>query len=204
MNLNWLCARRNVQVSRAERIEQVISTMRKLHSLVLFLLAAQTATYAMQRKPDSSISAIKQGANRVAKATIAGDWTTVADSTYGKVVEQMGGRQKMLSDMKIVMTQLKEQGMAITSFNVGTPGEPVSDGGRIFSVVPVSVELSGQKGKLHSKGYLLAISEDKGKSWKYVDGSGMANKTIKEKIFPKLPAKLKLPEIQKPVFEPKK
>lgn len=182
----------------------MIKILTRLSILLLTLIIVPAANVAGQQKSTVDLARIKQGAGKVAKATMAGDWTTVADSTYGKVVEQMGGREKMLSDMKIVMTQLKEQGMAITSFNVGNPGEPVFDGGRIFSVIPVSLELSGQKGRLHSKGYLLAISEDKGKSWKYVDGSGMANKTIKEKIFPKLPAKLKLPEIQKPVFEPKK
>ncbi len=168
------------------------------------LIMLSSAAYGLQGKSGPHVAPIKQGAERIAKATKEGDYAVIADGTYGKVVELMGGRAKMLEQMKSVMAGLKGQGMEITTFTVGNPSEPVSDGSRMFSVVPLSIEMSGQKGKLHSKSYLLAISEDKGKIWKFVDGSGLANKMIKDKILPKMPARLKLPEQQKPVFEPSK
>jgi hypothetical protein len=52
------------------------------------------------------------------------------------------------------------------------------------------------KGKFIVKSYLLGISSDNGKTWKFVDGAGLDDKITGG--LPKLPAKLKLPEKQKP------
>jgi hypothetical protein len=50
-------------------------------------------------------------------------------------------------------------------------------------------------------GSLLGISADRGKTWTFVDGSGIGNdETMKKRLLPNLPKELELPKTGKPVF----
>ena len=51
-------------------------------------------------------------------------------------------------------------------------------------------------GKIVSKSFLLAIYEDKGKTWKFVDGQGLSNEGLKKRLS--IPPKLEIPEVEKP------
>jgi hypothetical protein len=78
------------------------------------------------------------------------------------------------------------------------PGEFLTEGDYTFVVVPTKLDMTIPCGKAVAKSYLLGISPDGGKTWKFVDGSGMENKEFREKGLPKLPAKLKLPVKEMP------
>jgi hypothetical protein len=93
---------------------------------------------------------------------------------------------------------LKAQGIAFKSYNVGDPGEFMSEGNNTFVIVPTVLELTFTGGKAIGKSYLLGISSDEGKTWKFGDGAGLAKKESRDRILPKLPAKLKLPAIEQP------
>ena len=53
-------------------------------------------------------------------------------------------------------------------------------------------------GRILAKTYLLGISPDGGKSWTFLDGTGLQSKEVREKVLPTMPAKLKLPELSPP------
>ena len=72
------------------------------------------------------------------------------------------------------------------------PGEP--GGAR----PPAAREAAG--GKAVSKSYLLGISSDGGKTWKFADGAGLDKKESRDKTLPKLPAELQLPMIEPPAI----
>lgn len=50
--------------------------------------------------------------------------------------------------------------------------------------------------------YLLGISPDKGKTWTFVDGSGLQNEKARKAVLPALPDSLKLPAKGKPEIIP--
>src|SRR5262249_8984521 len=120
--------------------------------------------------------------------------------TYPKIVEMMGGREKMIEALKDGMKQLKEKGFSFRSVEVGEPAEFAEEGKDTFVVVPTTTEMAAPGGKIVVKSYLLGISPDGGKAWTFVDGNGIGTAENREQVLPKLPEKLKLPEVQEPTF----
>jgi hypothetical protein len=168
--------------------------MKHLMSLAAVFLIC-FGTRAQDAKP---AELAKQAAQKTADATIKGDYAALIDNTYPKVVEMMGGRDAAIATTTQLMKQLAGQGMTIKSYTVSDPGEVLSEGGNTFSVIPAVMEMKFAKGIVRVKSYLLAISTDTGKTWKLIDGNGLADKNAREQLLPKLPAALKLPENQQP------
>ena len=147
---------------------------------------------------DSKAAGVKKLAQELGDATIKGDYGQLVDHTYDGVVKLLGGREKAIKTIEAAMGTLKGQGITIKSYTVGEPGPFLAEGDNTFVVVPSKLEMSIPGGKALAKSYLLGISSDEGKTWKFVDGAGMSNKEFREKGIPKLPAKLTLPENEKP------
>lgn len=166
-------------------------------SLVLMLASSSLALRA-EEKIDVS-KAVDQ-AKLVAKAVLEGDYAKVADSTHPKVVEIMGGREKMIETTKTIMKSLKDQGISINSHVVGKAETPVIDGKSAYLVIPTTMVLKTEGMKVTVESYLLGMSTDGGKTWLFVDGSGMDNPMVKDKVFPKLPDGLKLPAKKDPTI----
>jgi hypothetical protein len=171
--------------------------MTRLSSAFL-LLAACAVTAAAQE--ESRTAVVKKKAQEVGEALKKEDYAKVVDLTYPKIVEMMGGREKMIEALTDGMKQLKEKGFSFRSVEVGEPAEFVEEEKTTFVVVPTTTEMTAPGGKILVKSYLLGISPDGGKAWTFVDGNGMGTAEKREKVLPKLPERLKLPEAQEPRF----
>ena len=121
----------------------------------------------------------------------------VLDLMYPQLVEAGGGRDKMLRGFKEIMGKMTQDGFKFEAVEIGQPTEPVAGGSQLFAVVPQTVRVSSPKIKIESASYLLAISGDQGKSWTFLDGSGITPAAISQ-FFPEFPASLKLPDKQPP------
>ncbi len=169
---------------------------------VMGLLLVLTLVYNPLQSKNRAVSAlVKEKAREVSRAVVKGDHAKVVELTYPKVVEVMGGRNKMISTIDAIMKQMKKDGFAIKSNTIGEPSEMLTEGVNTFVVVPTTLEMTSPNGTLSSKSYLLGISPDKGKTWKFVSGSGIDNPQMRLRVLPKLPPKLKLPEKQAPVLK---
>jgi hypothetical protein len=141
-------------------------------------------------------------------ALTSGDYVHVVDLTYPKVVEKIGGRDKMIEMLRRSNEDLKAQGSAILGAEVGEPKEVVMVGDREYAIVPMIVRVQVPQGRLRMNGYLVAISENRGKTWTFIDGAGLHNapageREALEEILPSFPAQLSLPLWEPPVLEPK-
>ena len=132
-------------------------------------------------------------------ATLAGDYAKIIDYTNESIVKLLGGRAKAIESTEAVMKLMKAGGFTIKAYNVGEPGKFYTEGDNTFVVIPSSLELTFPGGRVIGKSYLLGISPDGGKTWKFSDGAGITKyKGMLDKVLPKLPADLKLPEAEKP------
>jgi hypothetical protein len=104
----------------------------------------------------------------------------------------------MIAAAEAAMKQMKERGVTFRSHTVGEPSGFLTEGGNTFTVLPTTVEMTVPGRRAVGKSYLLGISADGGKTWTFADGSGLDTHEKRDKLLPKLPAKLKLPEKQKP------
>lgn len=144
--------------------------------------------------------AVKKLADEVGQATMKGDYAKVIDMTHPGLVKALGGREKAIQTAKDAMAQVAKQGITLKSFTTGDPEEFFVEGKNTFVVVPNSVVMNFPGGKLVGKSFLLGISDDDGKTWKFAEGSGLHDTKENEKSLPKFPAKLKLPAKEPPVI----
>jgi len=167
--------------------------IRSVGPLILLVLCGTTVW-----AEDDAKAAVKKKAQELGQSIIKGDYAKVADLTYPKLVETMGGRDKMIETIRTGMKEWNAQGIKIQSVLVDEPSDFLTEGKNTFVVVPTTTEISAEHGKIVAKSYLLGISPDGAKTWTFIDGSGMDDEKKRDKLLPKLPAKLKLPEKQKP------
>jgi hypothetical protein len=157
---------------------------------------------------DAQTERIRKLAAENGTALTSGDFAHVVALTYPKVVELIGGRDKMLETLRRSNEDMKARGSAIIGVEVSEPKEVVSAGDKQFAIVPMTVSVQVPTGILRSKGFLIAVSEDRGKTWTFIDGAGLVSESGKEKekltqILPDFPPQLALPPREPPSWEPK-
>jgi hypothetical protein len=177
--------------------EDVEMSMKSFLALLLALAVCCCASQAADDAPLKKI--VKANVEEMNNALVKEDFGKVADLTHPKIVGMMGGREKMISAMQSGIKEMKSKGYAFSSAKVEDPTDPVPSGPDLFVVVPFQMEMKAPGGKLRGRSFVIGVSNDKGKSWVYINGD-VDIKKVKE-LLPTLPDKLKLPEKQQPVFE---
>lgn len=165
----------------------------RFHGLAITLIAV-CATSALADDKDK-LARIQATADVLGKAVFKGDYSTVADHTYPKLLDFAGGRDATIAMMKSVLEDTRKAGVALTGYTVGVPGKIYSGNGKEFVVVPTELTMSAPNAKVFCKSYLLGISTDAGKTWTFLDGfSGFDDEQIRGKVLPQLPPGLELPK----------
>src|SRR2546421_12085350 len=105
----------------------------------------------------------KAGVQVMNDSVIKEDYAKVADLTYPKLVETMGGRDKMIATMKAGTAQMKASGFTFSSVKVEEPGEIVPAGSEQYIVVPFLLEMKAPAGRIQQKTFVIGISDNGGK-----------------------------------------
>lgn len=146
---------------------------------------------------DTSI--VKEQANELAQAAIRGNFKKAIDFTYPKLVELAGGKAKMLKVAKEGMASMKKKGVKPDYASIGAPGKFYKAGKQIHCLVPETIRLKLSRGHAISNSFLLAISNDGGKNWKFIDLNQFTNESILD-ILPNFNQNLKIPKTGKPLL----
>jgi hypothetical protein len=94
---------------------------------------------------------------------------------------------------------LKSQGLIINGMSVGNPSPIVVTATDLEAVVPEILNLGVKDGRLEATSYLIAVSDDNGKTWTFIDTSGNTLEKM-QTMFPSLSNNLVIPEKQEPKF----
>jgi hypothetical protein len=148
---------------------------------------------AFAQTDDPKVALIKKGAGAIGTAMVAGKYGVVLDLTYPAILDLMGGRDKALGYVEEQLNAMKEKGISIVSFTAGDPSEIKAGGSELFAAIPTTIEMKAPQMKITGKSFLVAISQDQGKSWTFADGANLTPEIMKA-MFPKFPPDLKLPE----------
>jgi len=124
------------------------------------------------------------------------DWKKVLELTSPRLIEFIGGEEKMLLDIKRSDIKLKNSGLKLVSFELSQPlQEYKTSEGDIFCAVPARLCFKGEVSKLYSEAPILAISSDDGLTWKFISVAEI-NRIDLVNIFPKFPKEMKLPMLR--------
>jgi hypothetical protein len=140
---------------------------------------------------------LKVQANKLIEATLKKDYNTLASFTYPKVVEMMGGKEKMIQTIQTGMQKLSDQGFTVQKGVIGSPGKFYKAGKEIHCLLPETITMLTKEGKLLSKSNLLAITQDGGSNWYFLDVNSSTINFV-PKLFPQFNKKLVLPEPAEP------
>ncbi|WP_183558081.1 hypothetical protein [Mucilaginibacter sp. SP1R1] len=135
---------------------------------------------------------VRNQANVLAQAMIKGDYETVINNTYPKAVQMGGGTEKMLKLIYLGIGQLKSAGISFEAISIGEPGKFYNAGDEIHCLVPENITLKTPKGRILSHSNLLAISNDGGKNWTFLDLNNSNTIRIKQ-LLPNFNPELKIP-----------
>jgi hypothetical protein len=174
--------------------------MRKIVMLGLVLAGAAGGCQAAAQPGDAKLQQlVKSKVEAMNTALLRGDYAKIADLTHPKVVEESGGREKMIATMKDTMEGLKSRGIVFRGAKVDPPTEFASADGEMFTVVPFSLEITTPGQKITQRTFVIGVSGDRGQTWTFINGDlGEAQVKL---LLPNLPKELKLPRNQPPVVE---
>lgn len=139
---------------------------------------------------------LKAQANEFNRAAVNKDLNKMVDWTHPKYIEQSGGREKMLTDIKTGLEELKAQGIETMAISIGQPGEVIQIKDQLFSVVPTTSTLKAPGGKLVGEITVVAVSTD-GTNWKFMSG---LNQERFDAMFPEAAGEIIIPEANQPTF----
>jgi hypothetical protein len=170
--------------------------MKLLNSLFWFLCLGSAAVLGAEA---SMKDQIKEHAELINQAMIAGDSSKIVELTYPALVERIGGRDKMIAAIDKGTKELKAAGFAYVSATTEEPSDAVESKGELYVIVPYELKMHCPGGTLRQKTCLIGISGDQGKSWTFLSGDGNAKLT--KELLPNFPATLKIPVKPEPVIE---
>ncbi len=166
-----------------------------LSSIVLFLYPF--ASFAQNPHREQLVTQAKA----IAKATAKKDYAYLANSSYPKILEQKGGTEKMISELKEKTKQLSKMGIDFIDMKIGEPDPLFKAGSELHCLVPETLRFQTPAGELKQNSWLLAISNNEGLTWYFIDVSLLNEKRVKE-LFPDFNPLLKIPVAKQPELSP--
>lgn len=150
------------------------------HTLLLILFAIITYNVNAQ---DTAV--VKNEVTIMLNAMLRNDMGPLADFTHPRIIASMGGSEK-----------------AILAMNIGKIGEFYSKENKVYCVIPHDITLNTEDGYFSSNSSILGISQDQGKTWKFVSAGNIGHNKLKI-LFPELPDGLEVLPQTVPVFHKK-
>jgi hypothetical protein len=140
--------------------------------------------------------AAKAKAEAIQTALVKGDFGAVADATHPKVVEQLGGREKMLAVLTKTLDEMKSRGAELKKMDVLDPSALAKAGKDIYVFIPFDLEMKLPGKRVRARGGLVGVSSDGGKSWTFIDTS--PGRDVIKKMLPELPDAITFPRKTEP------
>lgn len=174
--------------------------MRRLFTILVLIFLTSNTVLSQSQSIKFDTSNLKKQATEMAESFMLSDYKTLVKYTYPKVVQMMGGEQKMLNSINEGLTEMKEQGYIIKSVQVGLTDQSVMAGKEIHTFLTQTLTMSVPRGTVIANSYLLAISLDGGNRWYFLDSTPLSDEEKLKSIFPNFNHSLKIPKKQQPIF----
>jgi hypothetical protein len=147
---------------------------------------------------------LKSQAELVIRAVLEKDHAMMATLTHSALVEQLGGRDRFIQKLESIAAEIQGEGFRFKTAKLGEPTQPVESAGEYYVIFPYSFVMAGSDVEMIGKTFLICVSKDGGRTWKFLDGHSAAGDRDKLKtVLPHFPDQLQLPEPQQPSVVPK-
>jgi len=145
-------------------------------------------------------SVIKTQALDMARAILSKNVDKVVEYLPPRLVEASGGKARVLTVRDSLNKFMQEFGAEIKKLTIGNPGKVISYKNELQCTLPQTTEVMFMENTVTIESTLIAISQDKGKHWYFVDTSIYRNNKLKEAL-PNLSPELVIPPMKQPKFK---
>jgi hypothetical protein len=142
---------------------------------------------------------VKDQAAKMGQSLLIGDYKTFANYNNSRMLKLMGGEEKMTAALVKSIGDMKIKGIYIKSITFDEPSKIVKSGKELQSTIAQHTEVSTTQGRAVSTSTLIALSEDNGKTWTFLDTLNKDMATLK-KIIPGLSSVIIIPASKPPVI----
>lgn len=170
------------------------SSLRKALTLLLVSLLAAGA-FAQEQLDEEVAGRLQTQAAESGRAFIEGNFERLADYTHSKLVELIGGREKLLGFLRKSVDEMKAEGFVPLSSVPAAPTQVLRVGRQTYAIVPLKFKMRAPRQILVSDSFMIAVSDDEGKNWKFLSGASIDEEKLKL-LLPDAAGKLKLPIVK--------
>ncbi len=170
------------------------STVIKRNGIILLILAAFAPSTVISQNLETTI---KIQAMDMAKAVLAKDLDKLSAYLPPKLIEEAGGKEKMMIARDTMNKYMKQFGAEIKRVTIGNPGKIINYKNQLQALVPQTTELKFMASTITLESTLIAISEDKGQHWYFVDTSIYREDKLKLSL-PNLSPEIIIPPMKPP------
>ncbi len=195
MNTNKLHTR-PPRAGRRPRAAGLIASAALILMLLSSAAAAQTQS-AQAQLTEEATRRLHAQAEESSRAFMEGNFERLADFTHTKVVELMGGREKMAEFVRKGMADMKAEGFETLSYApAAEPTQVLREGRQLYAILPARLRMKTPGGAVFiSESFMIAVSADDGKNWRFVSGASVDATKLKL-LMPEVADKFKLPAVR--------
>ncbi|MGN6163144.1 MAG: hypothetical protein ACTHOF_01255 [Flavisolibacter sp.] len=176
----------------------------RLKSLYITCLVLLASNCYSQSKSIDTVAVRKllmASADSMGELFVRGEIKEYVHYVHPIIVKAMGGEDKMVRYLDSMIKSLKAQGFEFKDVRIGMESALFSANKELQACVSQIQELKVPKGRLIVTSYLIAISDDAGRNWHFID-TGNYSLTTLRKLLPSLNRQMVVPDRQQPIFYP--
>jgi hypothetical protein len=128
---------------------------------------------------------IEKNLTNMGKAIVDGDYNTFINYSHPVVIQNIGGKEKSIQLLKSSMLELKNSGFIIKKITLSDLNQVEVDGTQIQAIITQIVHFSSVGQVKTEIQKMIAISEDFGQIWYFININGKTKSEMKM-IFPSL------------------
>ena len=164
-----------------------------LPTLCLLALLPVTAC-SSTRSPGNERETVQRDVEACVRALYAGDLDTVLDLTHPRILDQLGGRERVAATMGEALQPMRDSGMRVESFMFPRPPDFLQAGPRRYVVVPTLAVLVLGGQRVESLNFQVGVLEPGARGWLYVEGARLDAGNV-HAVFADFPAGYTFPAI---------
>jgi hypothetical protein len=170
-----------------------------MNKLIYGVLLAGSLLFTPGIHAQNLATTIKIQAMDMARAVLAKDIDKIATYMPPKLVADAGGKEKMMIARDTLNKYMKQFGAEIKRVTIGDPGKIIAYKNQLQATIPQTTRVKFMASTITLESTLIAISEDKGAHWYFVDTSIYRGDRL-IKSLPDLSPELVIPPMKKPVI----
>jgi len=155
--------------------------------------------WSIETQAQATQTSIRAAAMEMGKALVGKNSDLFLSYMHPSMITLAGGKSQLKVITDSALTVFEKFGGRISKINYGTPSEVINYKDMLQAVLPQSTFLTSLLGDVEFSSSLIAISSDKGATWKFIDTNLFGIRKVKE-VMPDISSDLKIPKSAPPKF----